>query len=382
MMKAILLISRRQSYFFSRAISVFVRSLYRVLALLLCVGLTACMVGPDYQRPTVDVQQEWVSFADKASDIPLSNWWQQFADARLNALLQTGRDNNQSMQMAALRIAQAQAQLGISSAAQLPIVQLSFGLTYTKPDLISQLQGKTNGSTAQQLSLQTSWEPDLWGAVRRGVQSDEASWVSTVAAYQAAMVALEANIATLYFNIRTLEVRLQVANDNLVQQEENQRIANARFRAGASSEQDVRQAQVLYEQTRSNIPALRAALWQSRHALSVLLGKTPDYYQKNYSAQVPMPTVPSTMPTHIPRDLLQRRPDVLQAEYAAIAQSSRIGQAKAALFPSFSLGGNFGYQSSNSGQNNLDSLFQWSNSMTSLTAGLLFPIFNHGLLVR
>lgn len=340
------------------------------------------MVGPDYQRPNVDLQKNWTSFTEKSSDTRPPDWWQQFDDARLQDLLKTGRENSQSVQTAALRILQAQAQLGISTSAELPIVQLLFSDTYTKPDLAQQLQGKKGGSTTQQLNLQASWEPDLWGAIRRGVQSDEATWVSTVAAYQAAMVALEANIATLYFNICTLNVRLQVANDNLLQQEENKRIAHSRFRAGASSEQDLRQAQVLYEQTRAHIPTLRAALLQSQHALSVLLGKLPDYYQKTYRAAAPMPTIPVTIPTGIPRDLLQRRPDVLQAEYAAIAQSARIGQAKAALFPSFSLGGSFGFQSSNGGQNNLDDLLKWRNPVTNMTAGLLFPIFNHGKLVN
>ncbi len=355
--------------------------LQRLLAFFLGIGLAACMVGPDYQRPNVDLQKNWTSSTESPSDKKLSSWWKQFNDVRLRALLQTGRENSQSLQTAALRILQAQAQLGISMAPELPSVQLLASGAYTKPDLAQQLQGKKGGSTTQQISLQASWEPDLWGAIRRNVQSDEASWVSTVAAYQAAMVALEANIATLYFNICTLKARLQVANDNLLQQEENQRIANARFRAGASSEQDLRQAQVLYEQTRSHIPALRAALWQSQHALSVLLGKPPDYYQKTYHDDASMPTVPETIPTGIPRDLLQRRPDVLQAEYAAIAQSSRIGQAKAALFPSFSLGGSFGFQSSDSGQNNLDDLWKWRNPVTNMAASFLFPIFNYGKLV-
>ena len=350
-------------------------------AMAVTLALSACAVGPDYQRPPLQLQETWQSGAGPADQQPLSDWWRQFADPRLTALLQTGRDNSPTLQSAAVRIAQAQAQLGIAQSGEWPTVQLSLSRSYSKPDLANQLQGKTGGSTTQQLSLQASWEPDLWGAARRGEQSAEASWLSTVAAYQAAMVALEADIATVYFNVRTLEQRLQVANDNLTQQAENLRIANARFRAGASSEQDLRQAQVLYEQTQANIPTLRAALEQSEHALSVLLGQTPDYYQRQFAAPTAAPTVPAGVPSGIPRDLLQRRPDVLQAEYAAIAQSARIGQAKAALFPSFSLGGSFGYQSSDSGGNHLSDLFKWHNPVTSASAGFLLPIFNHGQLV-
>ncbi|BEV71117.1 MULTISPECIES: efflux transporter outer membrane subunit [unclassified Paludibacterium] len=354
----------------------------RCLSALICLTLSACAVGPDYQRPDVSVQSSWQSPTDQADEAQLAVWWQQFADPRLSQLLQLGRDNSPTLQSAAVRIAQARAQLGISQGAEWPVVQLSFSRSYSKPDLANQLQGKTGGGTTQQLSLQASWEPDLWGAARREVEGNEASWLSTVAAYQAAMVALEANIATTYFNLRTLEQRLQVAQDNLKQQAENLRIANARFRAGASSEQDLRQAQVLYEQTGANLPTLRAALQQAQHALSVLVGQTPDYYQRQFAAAAPMPSVPTGVPSGIPRDLLQRRPDVLQAEYAAIAQSARIGQAKAALFPSFSLGGSFGFQSSDSGSNHLDDLFKWHNPVSSATAGLLMPIFNHGQLVN
>lgn len=340
------------------------------------------MVGPDYQRPVVDLQPKWISSSDTTAEVKLTDWWQQFNDPHLDELLQIGRENNQNLQATAISIAQAQAQLGISASPELPVVQLSFGRTYTKPDLASQLLHQTAGSTSQQLSLQASWEPDLWGAVRRGIESANATWISTIAAYQAGVVALEANIATLYFNIRTLEMRLQVAEDNLAQQKENLRIATARFHAGAVSEQDVSQAQVLYEQTHANIPSLRIALQQSQHGLSVLLGKTPDYYQQRYNNVTTVPTVPQAIPAGIPRDLLQRRPDILQAEYAAIAQSARIGQAKAALFPSFSLGGSFGYQSTTSGNNKINNLFTWDNLITSATGNFLFPIFNHGLLVN
>jgi NodT family efflux transporter outer membrane factor (OMF) lipoprotein len=357
---------------------------FRAVGLALSLALSACAVGPDYQRPPVSLQAQWqhAPTSTPGDEAILPDWWRQFSDPRLTQLLQLGRDNNPTLQSAAVSIAQAQAQLGIAHSGELPTVQLGFSRNYNKPDLANQLQGKFGGSSTQSLSLQASWEPDLWGAVRRGVESSQASWLSTIAAYQAAMVALEANIATLYFNVRTLEQRLQVANDNLAQQAENLRIANARFRAGASSEQDLRQAQVLYEQTRANIPTLRAALLQSQHALSVLLGQPPDYYQRQFAAAAPLPAIPNAIPSGIPRDLLQRRPDVLQAEYAAIAQSARIGQAKSALFPSFSLGGSFGFQSSDSGDNRLSDLFKWHNPVTSASAGFLMPIFNHGLLVN
>lgn len=359
-----------------------VPSARKALTALLCLGLAACAVGPDYQRPAVDTQARWSSPGQDGQSLDqLVDWWKQFSDPTLDALLDLGRSNSPTLQSAAVRIAQAQAQLGIAVAAEWPTVQVGLSRTYTKPDLASQLQGKTGGSTTQQLAAQASWEPDFWGAARRGAESDRASWMSTVAGYQSALVALEASIANNYFALRTLEQRLSVARDNLQQQAENLRIAKARFRAGASSEQDLRQAEVLYEQTNANIPTLDAQMQQTAHALSVLVGKTPDYYMKTYGAALTRPQIPHGVPTGIPRDLLQRRPDVLQAEYNAAALSARIGQAKAALFPSFSLGGTFGFASSDSGNNRLGDLFRWHNPITSATGSFVLPIFNHGQLI-
>lgn len=355
------------------------------LPVLLCLGLTACAVGPDYQRPAVDIQSQWSASSDQTSaaqnTAKLVDWWKQFNDPTLDALLDMGRAGSPTLQSAAVRIAQAQAQLGISVAAEWPSASVGISRTYTKPDTLSQLEGKTNGSTTQQLALQASWEPDFWGAASRGAESDKASWMSTVAGYQSALVALEASIANNYFTLCTLAQRLDVAQDNLKQQAENVRIAAARFHAGATGEQDLRQAEVLYAQTNANIPTLTSQLQQTAHALSVLVGKTPDYYLKTHGVPHGMPRIPDGVPSGIPRDLLQRRPDVLQAEYSAAALSARIGQAKAALFPSFTLGGTFGFASSDVGSNHLSDLFRWHNPITSATGGFLLPIFNHGQLV-
>ena len=358
---------------------------YRLtLAVLLCLGLSSCAVGPDFKQPPVKLQAQWSTGTgmQQGPGHGLTDWWQQFDDPTLNSLLQQGLAQSPTLQSAAVTIAQAQAQLGISEANTMPSLQLSASRSYNKPDMSNQLQGKSGGSSSQQISLQASWEPDFWGAVRRGVEADQASWLSTLAAYQASRVALEASIANTYFSVRTLQTRLKVAQDNLAQQQENLRISQARFTAGSVSEQDVRQAQVQYEQTQSTIPTMQATLEQNAHALSVLIGETPDYYLKHNANPAGAPRTPAGMPADIPRNLLLRRPDVLQAQYSAAAQSARIGQAKANLYPSFTLNGSFGYQSSDSGNNSLNDLFNWNNPVTTATAGFLFPIFNHGLLVN
>lgn len=305
-------------------------------------------------------------------------WWQQFGDPTLVTLLEMARTANPSMQSAALRIAQAQAQLGITQTGMHPSVQLSTGASFTKPDTISQILGKTDGSTAAQFALQSSWEPDFWGKVRRGVESDQASFMSSVAAYRAAQVSLEASVASTYFGWRTLGLRLDIAEGNLKQQADSLRIADARFRGGATSELDRHQAQTQYEQTQAQIPLLRASLQQAAHALSILLGQAPDYFDKAFSVRGDLSQPPTVLPGTLPLDLLQRRPDVVQAELAAIAQLARIGQAQAALYPSFSLSGSFGFQASDAGNQRLSDIFSWNNQVRSISAGLLFPIFDRG----
>jgi NodT family efflux transporter outer membrane factor (OMF) lipoprotein len=363
----------------------------RMALLALCATLAACApLGPNFQRPEVAVQTQWSEgdAADPAkSAAPLSeSWWQQFDDPTLMELLAIARAGNPGLQSAAVRIAQAQAQLGITRAGEFPSVQFSAGPTYTKPDARSQLLGKTDGSVTLQAGLQSSWEPDFWGKIRRGAESDQASWLSSMAAYHAAQVSLEATVGSTYFSLRTLQQRVAVARANLAQQAESLRIAEARFRAGATSELDQRQAQVQFEQTQAQIPPLEAALQQAAHALGILLGRTPDYYLKTFAGRADAPRLQSIMahglPLGLPRQLLQRRPDVVQAEMTAAAQSARIGQAEAALYPGFSLSGAFGFQSNNAGGDQLSDIFSWSKHLSSISAGLLLPIFDRGRLVN
>lgn len=345
--------------------------------------LTACApLGPDYQRPAQKIQPEWSSATASTQSPVTDRWWQQFRDPTLEALLREAHETNPGLQSAGMRIAQARAQLGITEGGKYPSVQLSAGVAFTKPDTRSQILGKTDGSSAAQVALQSSWEPDFWGKVRRGIESDHASFLASVAAFRAAQVSLDASVASTYFALRTLDLRMAVAEANLKQQAESLRIAEARFRAGATSSLDQHQAQAQFEQTRAQIPALRASRQQAAHALGILLGQTPDYFDKAFGANGTSPQLPSGALPLLPRDLLQRRPDVVQAELAAIAQSARIGQAQAALYPSFSLSGSFGFQATDAGSDSLGDIFSWNKQVRSITAGLLFPIFDRGRLVN
>lgn len=348
--------------------------------------LPACTtVGPDFVPPVVATPAAWSpmdgeGFVSREASDPA--WWNVFGDPRLERLVTAALAGNPSLQAAAMRIVQAQAQLQVTESSARPTVQGSGGLGYTMPDVRDQLLGTFDGSVSAQLQGQASWEVDLWGRFRRASEADRAALQSTVVAWHASAVSLTGSVASTYLAMRTLEDRLAVARANLELQAESLRIARARFRYGAVSERDVRQAEAQYRQNESLIPGLAAAARQYRNALAVLVGIAPADYAARFGGgpQAPL-RVPDALPLGVPADVLRRRPDVVQAMWTAASQSARIGQAQAALYPSFSLRGAIGLQSSDSGSNSLGSLFSWDARALSLGASVLLPIFDRGRLV-
>jgi NodT family efflux transporter outer membrane factor (OMF) lipoprotein len=354
----------------------------RVVACLSIFSLfvTACApVGPNFSRPVSKLQSDWIDVPApkrQPSEVNSEIYWAAFHDETLVRLIRKGDKQSPTLLSAVELMTQAQQQVRIDVGNLLPVVQLSGGSNYGLPTIASQLTGTTAGATTDQLLGQLSWEIDFWGQLRRQLQSDKASLKGAQAGLAAARVSLEASVASAYCNVRMTERRIEVAETNLVQQAEEKRIAEAKYRLGATSELDFRQAETQYEQTKSQLPVLRQSLAQFQHSLSVLVGETPDYFVSHEPAGTGLPTVPKILPIGAPRDLLRRRPDVLQAEYNAAAQSARIGVAQAALYPTFSLTGEFGYSTTASANN----LFRWDNRAVQYGIGFTFPIFDRGKL--
>jgi NodT family efflux transporter outer membrane factor (OMF) lipoprotein len=343
--------------------------------------LSACApVGPNFSRPVPKVESDWIdspASERQPSTVTSAIFWADFHDETLTRLIRKGDEQSPTLLSAVQLMVQAQQQVRIDVANLLPTVQLSGSSNYGLPTIESQLKGTTAGATTDQLLGQLSWEIDFWGQLRRQLESDKASLKSARAGLTAARVSLEASVASAYCNLRMTERRIEVAEANLLQQAEEKRIAEAKYRLGATSELDFRQAETQYEQTKSQLPVLRQTLAQYQHSLSVLVGETPDYFVRHERARTGLPTVPAILPIGAPRDLLRRRPDVLQAEYNAAAQSARIGVAKAALYPSFSLTGEFGYTTIGSAND----LFRWDSRAVQYGVGFTFPIFDRGKLV-
>ena len=352
------------------------------LVILSAFGLVACApVGPDFKRPTATTQSTWsqvpVDLGTPGESMSADAFWAEFHDPTLLDLIKKGDEHSLTLQSAVELITQAQQQVRVDVGNLLPSVQLAGGSSYALPTIASELTGKTAGAVTNQLLGQLNWEIDFWGRLRRMLEAGKAELQASQAGLGAARASLEASIASSYCNLRMTERRIEVAQINLQQQAEDKRIAEARYRLGDTSELDFRQAEALYEQTKAQIPVLRQILAQYQHAVSVLVGETPDYFLKHETADTGLPAAPSMLPLGAPRDLLRRRPDVMQAEYNAAAQSAAIGVAKAALFPTFSLTGAFGYSATGSANN----LFHWDNRAVEYGVGFTLPIFDRGRLI-
>lgn len=347
-----------------------------LVPLVLFCALTACTsVGPDFHTPDSHVEDNWLGALPQAMTTASdADFWAGFHDDTLRQLIDLANRNNPGIDSAAQAIRQAGSALRIDQGNSLPGVNLNASDQYQQPSLPSELRGTNSGVTTQQALGQLSWELDFWGKWRRTLEADRANLALARTALAAARVSLDASVASAYCSMRMLEKRIDVARANLVEQKENLRIAEARYRLGATSELDYRQSQTQFEQTSSQLPGLQIALEQSQHALSILVGATPDYVTRHVAAGQAMPTVPASLPLGAPSDLLRRRPDVMQAEFAAAAQSARIGIAKSALYPSFTLNGAIGYSTTNGAS----TLFKWDNRAIAYGLTLNLPLFDRG----
>ena len=232
------------------------------------------------------MSQQWIETQDPRVKIQrpeYKDWWQILQDPVLNTLIQTAYEQNLPLRIAGVRVFEARALLGIVTGELYPQVQQGFGaFSYER---ISERaptapQPGTAGSTFNSfrqasIGFGASWELDFWGRFRRAIQSADANFLSSIAAYDDALVSLTADVALTYVVIRTIEERLSIARANLVMQQRSLRIVRARFEAGATSERDVQQALTLLHSTESEIPFLETGLRRARNALSILLGMPP-----------------------------------------------------------------------------------------------------------
>ena len=360
---------------------------FGLLGLAGLILVTGCKtVGPDFEKPEATVADNWLDSQDERVDTSSStyqDWSEVFKDPALSSLIDTAYQQNLSLQVAGLRVMEARAQLGIATGLKYPQSQsVSGGYAYSRssinapplsnlPDDVLQGVDRTNG--AWSASFDATWEADVWGKFRRGVEAADANLAASMLNYDAILVTLTGDIAALYTSIRTLEERLAYARTNVDLQRQALNLANTRFKLGATSELDVQQAKGLLYNTEALIPALQLSLDRTQNALSFLLGMPPSDLQHLLGAAGKIPAVPGSAAVGIPADLLRRRPDVRAAEMAAAAQSAAIGISQADLYPSFALAGSIGVAGSS-----FSDQFDSGATTGFFTPFFRWNIFNYG----
>jgi NodT family efflux transporter outer membrane factor (OMF) lipoprotein len=339
------------------------------------------MVGPNYTTPKSDVAPQWLpspAAEEKSLNAADAYWWKVFGDPVLDDLIESAYRSNLSLQIAGARVLQARAQLNQAIGNLFPQQQgLSGAIQYDQVNT-----PVTVNRVDDNILFAATWEIDVWGKIRRSIESDRSAYLNTVASYDDALVTVIADVASTYVNIRTAQERIRVAARNVETQKESLRVASVQFKYGETSELDVRQASTLLGQTQAQIPNLQNTLRQAKNALSVLLGETPYAIDERLQGEGTIPVAPAEVAVGIPKDLLRRRPDVRAAGLAAASQSALIGVAVANMYPAFSLSGAFGFASTNLGASSLADMFMWQNRVAQAGASFFFPIFNYGRLVN
>jgi NodT family efflux transporter outer membrane factor (OMF) lipoprotein len=346
--------------------------------------MISCAVGPDFVKPEVSVAQNWTTSTDPRVSSQASSdslWWKTFSDPVLDRLIGAAWQQNLPLQIAGLRIVEARAQLGVATGMRYPQVQALTGsaMAVGLPQTVFNAPIADRNFGAFQLGFDASWELDLWGKFKRGVEAETAGLLGSVADYESALVTLTAEVARTYVAFRTFEVLIDQAQENAKLQEEGLAIATSRFKNGATSELDPTQAKTLLESTRATIPPLQASLQQSRNALSTLLGLQPGGVDALLTGPRIIPQAPLKVAVGVPAEMLRRRPDIRSAEFLAAAQCARIGIAKAELYPSFSLFGTVGLEAT-SGAASTHSLFSTSSLFYVVGPRINWPFLNYGRL--
>jgi multidrug efflux system outer membrane protein len=332
------------------------------------------MVGPDYRRPEIDVPASWRLGATEAGAISNIAWWDQFQDPVLSNLVRTALANNKDLKVATANVDQAAAQYGIVRSAQFP--QLSADAAAQR----QRLSGTTalgSGTGRGQfndfgVNLSASFELDIWGRLRRASESARASLLASEQGRGTVVLTVVATVASGYIQLRALDRQLEIAQRTSDSLGEAARLQKIRFEEGAVPESDYRQAESQYREALARVPELEREIAQQENFINVLLGHNPGPIPRGLDIDaLVFPAVPGGLPA----SLLERRPDIREAEQKLIAANADIGVAKAAYFPDISLTGLLGLESAQ-----LSDLFKGSSKTWSFGGSVLQPIFNAGRL--
>jgi outer membrane protein, multidrug efflux system len=354
--------------------------------------MASCAVGPNYQRPLVTAPASFrgvtsveSSTSSSATSSPDHNstggsslpslgdekWWEVFEDKELQGLIRTALKNNFDVRIAATRVLEAQAQLGITRADQLPSLEAGGNVTSTRNPKIGPIPSYE--LTQGQVSATAAWNLDFWGRYRRATEAARATLLANEWAQKEVMATLVANLASSYFQLRELDLELEISKRTLASRRDSLELTKTLEEHGINNLLDVRQSEQLVYTAAAEVPDLERQIAQQENAISVLLGNNPGDVPRGLKL-TEQPHAPE-VPVGIPSALLERRPDIREAEENLVAANAQIGVARAAYFPQIALTGTAGYESPK-----LTDLFQGPAGAWTLVGSLTQPIFEGGRL--
>jgi len=345
---------------------------YLIIAIL-TVMIAGCTVGPDYVRLVADVPDAFRYGDKEARDTVNTEWWKQFNDPVLDALINEALANNKNIQIAAAKVEQAATVLTQTRAPLFP--QIGYDGSGAKQRASEEGASRLysilpNPQTTYQSLASASWEIDLWGRIRRSTEAAHAQLFATEEARRGVILSLVASVAADYLQLLGLDEQLAVSKQSLAAYAESVRLFELQFQYGQVSLMNVEQARTQYETVAAAIPQIESQIAQAEHALSILLGRNPGPIQRGKAMkELVLPSVPAG----IPSDVLANRPDIRQAEQTLIAANAEIGAAKALYFPAISLTGVFGFSSPD-----LSNLFKGNARTWSYAGSVTGPIFKGG----
>jgi outer membrane protein, multidrug efflux system len=362
------------------------RKLLLSLTAFCLIIVAGCAVGPDYHPPETQVPSAWdgqnvvtPAQPSKTAPIPVEmvEWWNAFKDPTLSSLVEMAIRSNLDVRQAEARIRQARAARGVAGAPLWPEVDAS--ALYQRSQGSSETGGGGAIATAGglrnlwQAGLDATWEVDIFGGTRRGVEAATADLRAAVEDRRDVLITLVGDVGNNYLTLRGLQQQVIIARENLKAQQHTAEITRKRYEAGFVGALDVATARAQVATTEATIPVFESSARAAIYNLGVLLGREPAALEKDLSRASPIPPTPLEIPVGLPSDLLRRRPDIRRAEAQLHAATARIGVAVADLFPKFNLAGSFGFSASD-----VTRIDRWTSNFWSWGPTVTWPIFAGG----
>ncbi|MFA6378355.1 MAG: efflux transporter outer membrane subunit [Candidatus Omnitrophota bacterium] len=344
-----------------------------LLCLFLTITLCGCTVGQNYTKPSVVTPAAWRIDEKESKDVANTQWWEQFNDPTLNALIQTALKENKDLLLATSRVDEYLARYQTTRADLFPQVDAQTTASRARSTqkgpvpLSSSIDPVSNNFVA---NLNLSWEIDIWGQLRRSTEAARADLLSLQEAKKAVVLTLIANVANAYIHLLSLDHQLEISRATLKTREDSVTLFQSRFDGGLVSEVELLQVKSEYYATLAVIPTIEANITQQENALSILLGQNPGPITRGKTFnELILPSVPAGIPSKV----LEQRPDILQAEQQLVSANARLGAAQAQFFPSISLTSALGTSSAE-----LENLFTGPAQTWSFAGSIIGPIFNAG----